>query len=79
MITVIGIFWLRKQHPQADSFKVPLYPITPLIFVACTLWMIYYVAVDDPKILIYSLATLIPGYILYLFANRYNRKHPNPL
>jgi|JI9StandDraft_2_1071091.scaffolds.fasta_scaffold36014_3 APA family basic amino acid/polyamine antiporter len=75
MITVIGIFWLRKQHPQADSFKVPLYPITPLIFVGCTVWMIYYVADDDPKILIYSLATLIPGYILYLFANRYNRKH----
>lgn len=75
MITVIGIFWLRKQHPQADSFKVPLYPITPLIFIVCTVWMIYYVAADDPKILIYSLATLIPGYILYLFANRYNRKH----
>lgn len=79
MITVIGIFWLRKQHPQADSFKVPLYPVTPLIFVGCTVWMIYYVAADDPKILIYSLATLIPGYILYLFANRYNSKHPNPL
>lgn len=79
MITVIGIFWLRKQHPQADSFKVPLYPITPLIFIGCTMWMIYYVATDDPKILIYSLATLIPGYILYLFANRYNRKHNNPL
>ena len=79
MITVIGIFWLRKQHPQADSFKVPLYPITPLIFIGCTVWMIYYVADDDPKILIYSLATLIPGYILYLFANRYNRKHNNPL
>ncbi|MBN8653192.1 MAG: amino acid permease [Cytophagales bacterium] len=79
MITVIGIFWLRKQHPLADSFKVPFYPITPLIFVGCTIWMIYYVAADDPKILIYSLATLIPGYILYLFANRYNRKHNNPL
>lgn len=31
MITVIGIFWLRKQHPNADAFKVPLYPVTPLI------------------------------------------------
>lgn len=75
MITVVGIFWLRKQHPNADAYKVPLYPITPLIFVACTIWMIYYVAADDPKILIYSLATLIPGYILFLLANRHNRKH----
>ncbi|MBN8576615.1 MAG: amino acid permease [Cytophagales bacterium] len=76
MITVIGIFWLRKQQPHADAFKVPLYPITPLIFVGCTLWMIYYVAAEDPKILLYSLATLLPGYVLYLFANRFNRKHP---
>ena len=75
MLTVIGIFWLRKQHPQADAYKVPLYPITPLIFIGCTIWMIYYVAVDDPKILIYSLATLVPGFILYLLATRYNRKH----
>jgi basic amino acid/polyamine antiporter, APA family len=79
MITVIGIFWLRKQHTNADSYKVPFYPITPLIFVCCTLWMIYYVAAEDPKILIYSLATLIPGYLVYLLANRFNRKHPNNL
>jgi len=79
MITVIGVFWLRKQHPNADAYKVPLYPITPLIFVGCTLWMIYYVAADDPKILIYSLATLIPGYILYLLANRFNQKQASDL
>jgi basic amino acid/polyamine antiporter, APA family len=79
MITVIGIFWLRKQHPHADAYKVPLYPITPLIFVGCTIWMIYYVAADDPMILIYSLATLIPGYILYLLANRFNQKQASDL
>ncbi len=79
MLTVIGIFWLRKQHPKADAYKVPFYPITPLIFIGCTLWMIYYVAADDPKILIYSLATLIPGFILYLLATRYTHKHSSLL
>lgn len=79
MITVIGIFWLRKQHPHADAYKVPLYPITPLIFVGCTIWMIYYVAADDPMILIYSLATLIPGYILYILANRFNQKQASDI
>lgn len=79
MITVIGIFWLRKQHPNADAYKVPLYPITPLIFVGCTIWMIYYVAADDPMILIYSLATLIPGYILYILANRFNQKQASDI
>lgn len=79
MITVIGIFWLRKQHPHADAYKVPLYPITPLIFVGCTIWMIYYVAANDPMILIYSLATLIPGYILYILANRFNQKQASDI
>lgn len=79
MLTVIGIFWLRKQHPHSDSYKVPLYPVTPLVFVGCTLWMIYYVTVENPKILTYSLATLLPGFVLYLLANRYNRKHPSDL
>gem|GEM_PF-6944398 len=41
--------------------------------------MIYYVAADDPKILIYSLATLIPGFILYLLATRYTHKHSSLL
>jgi len=29
--------------------------------------MIYYVTSDDPKIILYSFATMIPGLILYLW------------
>lgn len=68
MITVLGIFMLRRKNISGTHFKVPFYPITPLIFVGCTLWMIYYVAADDFKIILYSLGTMVPGYVLYRFA-----------
>jgi APA family basic amino acid/polyamine antiporter len=72
MLTVIGIFFLRKNTTSTDHFKTPLYPVPPLIFIICTSWMIYYVAVEDLNIILYSLATMVPGYVLYLAASRYN-------
>jgi basic amino acid/polyamine antiporter, APA family len=74
MLTVFGIFFLRKKAVSGDHFKTPLYPITPIVFILCTLWMMYYVAVEDPKIIIYSAATLIPGLLVYSFAIRKQRK-----
>jgi len=65
MLTVFGIFFLRRKPVHNEHFKTPLFPITPLIFISCTLWMMYYVAVEDYKIMIYSAATLIPGLLLY--------------
>jgi APA family basic amino acid/polyamine antiporter len=72
MLTVLGIFFLRKNTNTSDHFKTPLYPIPPLIFIVCTSWMIYYVAVEEIKIILYALATMIPGYILFLLATKRN-------
>jgi APA family basic amino acid/polyamine antiporter len=72
MLAVIGVFVLRRKYKNDTNFKVPLFPLPPLIFILCTSWMIYYVAVEDSKIIIYAVATLIPGYLLYLLASRKN-------
>ncbi len=69
MMTVLGVFMLRKSVPPGDRpYSLPLYPLPPLIFTACTSWMIYYVTSDDPKIILYSFATMVPGLILYFVA-----------
>src|SRR5258706_1660466 len=71
MLTVLGVFILRRNYPKSERpFQLPLYPLPPLIFTACTCWMIYYVTSDDPKIILYSFATMIPGLILYFVANK---------
>lgn len=74
MLTVFGIFFLRNKKTGTDHFKTPLYPIPPLIFIICTVWMIYYVAVEDVKIILYSLGTMLPGYVLYLASARNQNK-----
>ena len=73
MLTVAGIFVLRRRN-IVRPFKVPLYPIPPLIFIAVTCWMIYYMFREDPKIILYSVATMIPGAILHVALSRKQAK-----
>ena len=71
MVTVLGIFLLRRKHKKEDRiYSLPLYPMPPLIFTACTCWMIWYMTKDDPRILLYSCLTMIPGLILYVVASK---------
>jgi APA family basic amino acid/polyamine antiporter len=74
MLTVFGIFFLRRNATSNDHFKTPFYPIPPIIFILCTTWMIYYVAAEDFKIILYSLGTMIPGFALYVAAARQHQR-----
>ena len=69
MLTVAGIFRLRKTHADRP-FRVPGYPLPPLIFIAVTCWMMVYMFLEDPKIIVWSVATMIPGAILHRFMSR---------
>jgi APA family basic amino acid/polyamine antiporter len=66
MATVLGIFILRRKHSaEKRVYSVPFYPLPPIIFSVCTCWMIYYVTKNDPWIILYSMATMVPGLIIY--------------
>ncbi|HET9402977.1 MAG TPA: amino acid permease [Burkholderiales bacterium] len=42
LLTGISLFLLRRQPPaNADPFRVPLYPLTPILFAAACAWMLY--------------------------------------
>src|SRR5262245_28103273 len=42
MLTGIAVFFLRRRPPaNADPFRVPFYPVTPLLFVAACAYMLY--------------------------------------
>jgi basic amino acid/polyamine antiporter, APA family len=74
LFTVIGVFILRSRTPKSErQFSIPLYPLPPIIFIGCTLWMIYYVTTNEPKIILYSLGTVAIGLILYFFAAKKNK------
>jgi len=69
MLTVISVFFLRKKYTdQERPFKSPLYPLLPIIFIAATCWMIYFVIQDDFKVILYSIGTMVPGLLVYFIA-----------
>lgn len=72
MLTVAGIFKLRRTH-TVRPFQVPWYPLPPLIFIAVTSWMIYYMFREDPRIILWSVATMIPGAALHWVLRRNQR------
>ena len=42
LLTAISLFVLRRQQPiNADPFRVPLYPLTPILFCAMCAFMLY--------------------------------------
>ncbi len=71
MITVLGVFFLRKRYNKIDrSYSLPFYPLPPIVFAVCTCWMIWYMTKDDPRILLFSCLTMVPGLILYYVASK---------
>lgn len=66
LLTVISLFILRNKKSSGSSgFKVPWYPMPPVIFISVTSWMIYYTYVSDLRVILYSIGTLLPGIALY--------------
>src|SRR5574340_1147106 len=42
MLTGVSLFVLRRQQPLADNpFRVPLYPLTPVLFIAMCAFMLW--------------------------------------
>ena len=71
-LTVISLFRLRRE--KRAHVKVCIgYPLTPLIFLAFTLWMTIWSIREEPAASLAGLATLVVGYILYLFRARQAR------
>jgi amino acid transporter len=77
MLTGLSLFFLRRQQPvNADHFRVPLYPLTPILFCAMCAFMLYsstnYAMSKDPSSLGAQLGigVLLAGVPLMLLAKK---------
>jgi APA family basic amino acid/polyamine antiporter len=74
-LTVLGLIVLRIREPKLERpYKVWAYPITPIVFLAITLWMMIYVILDKTTESLLGLMTVIAGLILYFFTRESGRK-----
>ena len=69
VLVVIAVIWMRIRAPKmARPFRVPLFPIPPLIFIAASIWMLC-VMMNTPEKreqVAWGAATLGIGVLLYL-------------
>ncbi len=69
-LTVLGVFVLRFTKSEMERpYKTWGYPFTPIIFLAVTGWMMFYVVKEEPTITIAGALTIVAGLILY-FINK---------
>lgn len=74
LLTVLGVFILRIKSPNLKRpYKVFAYPITPLLFVLLSLWILVYLTIDKPVESFYGILTVLSGLIFY-FINGYFEK-----
>jgi basic amino acid/polyamine antiporter, APA family len=77
-LTVAGVFVLRATEPNLPRpYRVWGYPATPLIFLAVTGWMMFFVVKQRPMVLVAGAATLAVGLVVYV-VNRALAPAPAP-
>lgn len=67
------VFWFRKKTKHLDGtgiYKMKLFPLMPVIFIAAYLFVGTSIAIDDPMAALTGLAVLVSFIIIYFIFNR---------
>ena len=71
LLCVAAVIWWRLRWPNRPRpFKVPLYPLPPLIFIVVSVWMFVSMVHDQPVEFAWGVATLIIGVLIYIFSRK---------
>ncbi len=73
MLTVVGLMRLRRQRQgwsKTVTYRTWGYPLTPLIFILGNLWIIYFSLKSRPGPVLWGLATIAAGWVVYLYFSR---------
>lgn len=66
LATVAAVVWLRIRKPELPRpFRVPGYPLTPLLFIVVSVYMLWVLTRNHPLESAWGLATLILGWFFY--------------
>lgn len=71
LLCVAAVVWWRIRWPERERpFRVPLFPLPPLIFIGVSLWMLIAMVRDKPEESAWGAATLLIGVLIYLFSRK---------
>lgn len=74
LLAVVAVIWLRVRRPAAERpFKVPLYPLPPIVFAVATVYMLWFLVGQRTAELLWGGVTLLVGVIFYVAVGRSER------
>ena len=66
LLTVFGVFIIRSRKlGDETTIKAWGYPFTPILFIAVTLWMIFYFVYMEPMRLFWTSVTILSAILIY--------------
>ena len=69
LAVVVALLYLRIAKPDLSRpFRVPLFPLTPLVYIALTGWTLIYVLKQNATEAIFGLAVIVVGLTVYLLS-----------
>jgi APA family basic amino acid/polyamine antiporter len=76
-LAVLGVIKMRITHPDmARPYRAWGFPITPLVFLSLTAFMMYYLVVNRPLQSLGSLALMAVGLLVYYASNLISKVPP---
>lgn len=75
LFVIAGVFILRKRDTidHKDHFKIPFYPIPPLIFIAISFVTLVYLAIQNTEEIAFSIGIIIIGIIGYWITKKLSK------
>ena len=72
-LTVMGIFILRRKFKHiVTTYKTPLYPFTPIVFLLIISWILVNIVIERPLESLLGLATVVAGLLVFFAASKWN-------
>ncbi len=71
----VGSVFVFRARGQVAAFRAPGYPVTPLLFMALSLWTLYFGISAQPRLSVEIAAVLIVGTAIYLVTSRGKAPH----
>jgi APA family basic amino acid/polyamine antiporter len=76
--TVLGVIKMRITHPNLlRPYRTWCYPVTPVVFLTVTLFVMYYLVVNRPLQSLGGVAIMLAGLVIY-YMSRLLSKPPAP-
>jgi len=76
--TVLGLFVLRYRNKgETEGYKTFGYPVTPVVFLAVTAWMLFFTIKEHPKESLYGMGTILAGSVIYFIKKPTTSIHEN--